>query len=96
MYVATNPSYRLMVSATHLLYEPIVSRRSSGSSRDDSAVEPTRSQNITVSCRRSALSTREVAGTTAGGLAVSSMGLATATELGGGLILETAGRASQG
>jgi len=75
MYVATNPSYRLMVSATHLLYEPIVSRRSSGSSRDDSAVEPTRSQNITVSCRRSALSTREVAGTTAGGLAVSSMGL---------------------
>src|SRR6516165_6166176 len=33
MYVATNPSYRLMVSATHLLYEPIVSRRSSGSYR---------------------------------------------------------------
>jgi hypothetical protein len=33
-------------------------RRSSGSSRADSAVEPTRSQNITVSCRRSAPSTR--------------------------------------
>ena len=30
------------------------SRRSSGSSREASAVEPTRSQNITVSCRRSA------------------------------------------
>jgi hypothetical protein len=32
----------------------MTSRRSSGSSRADSAVEPTRSQNITVSCRRSA------------------------------------------
>ena len=33
----------------------MTSRRSSGSSRADSAVEPTRSQNITVSCRRSAV-----------------------------------------
>ena len=32
----------------------MTSRRSSGSSRVDSAVEPTRSQNITVSWRRSA------------------------------------------
>src|SRR5450631_936189 len=32
----------------------MTSRRSSGSSWCDSAVEPTRSQNITVSCRRSA------------------------------------------
>src|ERR671933_833105 len=32
----------------------MISRISSGSSRDASAVEPTRSQNITVSCRRSA------------------------------------------
>src|SRR5690348_9255685 len=32
----------------------MTSRRSSGSSRADSAVEPTRSQNITVTCRRSA------------------------------------------
>ena len=32
----------------------MTSRRSSGSSRAESAVEPTRSQNITVSCRRSA------------------------------------------
>ena len=32
----------------------MTSRKSSGSSRADSAVEPTRSQNITVSCRRSA------------------------------------------
>ena len=31
----------------------MIPRKSSGSSRDDSAVEPTRSQNITVSCRRS-------------------------------------------
>src|SRR5215472_9092402 len=32
----------------------MTSRKSSGSSRDDSSVEPTRSQNITVNCRRSA------------------------------------------
>src|SRR5262249_28547231 len=32
----------------------MISRRSSGSRRDASAVEPTRSQNSTVSCRRSA------------------------------------------
>src|SRR5215467_10698070 len=36
----------------------MTSRKSSGSSREASAVEPTRSQNITVSWRRSALSTR--------------------------------------
>src|SRR5215472_2891598 len=76
MYLATNPSYRWTVSATHLWYEPIVSRRSSGSSREASAVEPTRSQNITVSWRRSALSTREDSGMTAGaGLVVSPRGL---------------------
>src|SRR5215467_6024922 len=34
----------------------MISRNSSGSSRADSAVEPTRSQNITVSWRRSAAS----------------------------------------
>ena len=34
----------------------MTSRMSSGSSRADSAVEPTRSQNITVSWRRSAAS----------------------------------------
>jgi hypothetical protein len=32
----------------------MISRKSSGSSRAESAVEPTRSQNITVNCRRSA------------------------------------------
>src|SRR6516164_5371332 len=32
----------------------MIPRRSSGSSRADIGVEPTRSQNITVSCRRSA------------------------------------------
>src|SRR5215469_9400506 len=36
----------------------MTSRKSSGSRRDDSGVEPTRSQNITVSCRRSAASVR--------------------------------------
>ena len=35
----------------------MISRISSGSSRADIAVDPTRSQNITVSCRRSAAST---------------------------------------
>src|SRR5215468_2422254 len=37
-----------------VVYAATTSRRSSGSRRADSAVEPTRSQNITVSCRRSA------------------------------------------
>src|SRR5215472_12611549 len=36
----------------------MTSRKSSGSRRDDSGVEPTRSQNITVSWRRSAASVR--------------------------------------
>src|SRR5262250_3675964 len=35
-------------------YSPSSALRSSGSSSVDNAVEPTRSQNITVSCRRSA------------------------------------------
>jgi len=34
----------------------MISRRSSGSMRAESAVEPTRSENITVTCRRSAAS----------------------------------------
>src|SRR5215469_12369957 len=42
----------------------MISRRSSGSSRDESGVEPTISQNITVSWRRSAPSVR---GDAAGG-----------------------------
>ena len=37
-----------------LLIVLTTSRKSSGSSRADNAVEPTKSQNITVSCRRSA------------------------------------------
>src|SRR6478609_10268361 len=36
----------------------MTSRRSSGSRRADRAVEPTRSENITVTCRRSAVSWR--------------------------------------
>src|ERR1700752_4361873 len=54
----------------------MTSRKSSGSSRADSAVEPTRSQNITASCRRSAASTRGVAGLATGvGAAAAPIGL---------------------
>src|SRR5215472_15033143 len=49
-------------------------RRSSGSSLADSAVEPTRSQNITVSWRRSASSRR------VGSVATGAEGAASATE----------------
>src|SRR5215472_17218521 len=51
----------------------MTSRKSSGSSREASAVEPTRSQNITVSWRRSALSVRGAA-VGAVGAAASSVG----------------------
>src|SRR5215831_7333686 len=44
----------------------MTSRRSSGSSREDNGVEPTRSQNMTVSCRRSAPSMRADAATVDG------------------------------
>src|SRR5258706_8588908 len=50
----------------------MISRTSSGSSCDESAVEPTRSQNITVSSRRSALSMRGGAGTIVGAGAATS------------------------
>src|SRR5215468_5514110 len=54
----------------------MTSRKSSGSSRDDSGVEPTRSQNMTVSWRRSAVSARDRGdGAGAGGAAVSATGL---------------------
>src|ERR1700739_1196680 len=54
----------------------MTSRRSSGSRRDESSVEPTRSQNITVSCRRSATSTRGAAGAMSGaGVAAAPIGL---------------------
>src|SRR5215469_14600696 len=55
MYLATYPSYWATVSVTHLWYAPITSLRSSGSNREARTVESTRSQNITVSWRRSAL-----------------------------------------
>src|SRR5262245_26901385 len=54
MYLATKPSYRRTVAATHPWKALITSRRSSGSSCAASTVESTRSQNITVSWRRSA------------------------------------------
>jgi hypothetical protein len=55
MYFARNPPKRCTVSATHFWYAEMTSRRSSGSVRAASAVEPTRSENITVICRRSAV-----------------------------------------
>src|SRR5215472_13198507 len=54
MYFATNPSNLPTTSATARWYAPMMSRRSSGSRRVASGVDPTRSQNIMVSCRRSA------------------------------------------
>ena len=54
IYFATNPPKRRTVSATHFWYAEIISRISSGSIRAESAVEPTKSENITVTCRRSA------------------------------------------
>src|SRR6266702_173738 len=48
------PPYLRTIAATPSRYSAMISRRSSGSSCAASAVEPTRSQNITVSWRRSA------------------------------------------
>ena len=47
-YLATNPPKRRTVSAMHFWYAEMTSRRSSGYMRAESAVEPTRSENITV------------------------------------------------
>src|SRR5262249_41756677 len=54
MYLATNPPAWVICSAQQRWYAPMISRMSSGSRRAERAVEPTRSQNITVSWRRSA------------------------------------------
>src|SRR5262245_11598686 len=54
MYFATKPSKRPTVSAAERWYAPMISWRSSGPNWVASAVDPTRSQNITVTCRRSA------------------------------------------
>src|SRR5262249_50281209 len=54
MYLATEPPNRATALAQASRKTPIMRPRSSGSSSVDNAVEPTRSQNITVSCRRSA------------------------------------------
>jgi hypothetical protein len=48
MYLATNPPKRRTVFATHFWYAEVTSRRSSGSILAESAVEPTKSENITV------------------------------------------------
>src|SRR6516162_9765825 len=53
----------------------MIPRRSSGSNRADSGVEPTRSQNITVSWRRSAVSERGGGGAGGAGAAASPTGL---------------------
>jgi hypothetical protein len=50
------PAEALHSLGNALLIGGVTSRRSSGSIRADSAVEPTRSENITVTCRRSAAS----------------------------------------
>src|SRR6202035_3216956 len=73
MYLATNPPAFVMRSAQQRWYAPTISRMSSGSSRAESAVEPTRSQNMTVSWRRSAGAAGEEGGAlpTLGLLAVS-------------------------
>src|SRR3974377_1607282 len=54
MYFATNPPALEICCEQQRWYALITSRRSSGSSRADSAVDPTRSQNMMVSCLRSA------------------------------------------
>src|SRR6516164_318894 len=54
MYRETKPSASAIIWATARWYAAMTSLRSSGSSRADSAVEPTISQNMTDSCRRSA------------------------------------------
>src|SRR5262245_6651078 len=54
MYLATEPPNRATALAHASRKAPMMRPRSSGSSCVDNAVEPTRSQNITVSCRRSA------------------------------------------
>src|SRR5271165_5627408 len=54
MYLATNPSNLAITLAIARWYAAMTSRKSSGSRRAPSAVEPTRSQNITVSGLRSA------------------------------------------
>src|SRR5436190_17701067 len=56
MYFATNPLKRCTFSATAFWYAEMTSRRSSGSIRAESAVEPTRSENMTVTWRRSPVS----------------------------------------
>src|SRR5262245_19082021 len=57
MYLARYPAKQRITVAQVSRYAWITMRNSSGSSCSDSAVEPTRSQNITVSCRRSASGT---------------------------------------
>ena len=54
IYFAKCPSKRRMTVAQVSRYAWMTMRNSSGSSCCESTVEPTRSQNITVSCRRSA------------------------------------------
>src|SRR6516162_1213495 len=66
MYFATNPLKHCTVSATHFWYAEMTSRRSSGSMRAERAVEPTKSENITVTCRRSARSSGGMRGVLTG------------------------------
>src|SRR5262245_55139568 len=54
MYLARYPPNRAIAAAQVSRYARMTARSSSGSSWVERAVDPTRSQNITVSCRRSA------------------------------------------
>src|SRR5215475_9262900 len=58
MYLATTPSDLAICSAQQRWKAPMISRSSSGSSRVERGVEPTRSQNMTVSWRRWGASAR--------------------------------------
>src|SRR5258706_600588 len=68
-YCATAPSNRPTSSAAQPWKAAMTVCRSSGSSRSDSAVEPTRSQNMTVSCRRSGAASPPASSTAVGAAA---------------------------
>src|SRR5262249_32260477 len=66
MNLATKPPLRSTSSVQQRWHAPMIALKSSGSSRAESAVEPTRSQNISVSWRRWAVSCEAGAAMTGG------------------------------
>src|SRR5215831_4947894 len=91
MYLATKPPALVMTSAQQRWYARTSSRMSSGSSRIESAVEPTRSQNMMVSWRRSAADPVSLAG-----LALAAMGGLDAIVLAGTLVPHSEQKPSSG